>query len=178
GRECKVPTQCGRNRLSILSYSKSSRLASVTEARSSGRFEISRVIAAAGRYKPGASPGFVSRRTHLKSLFLHRKGIQQEIPDTALIPLSLLVSFWKPVSLSRLARPPRALRSARPRVRGSQLIRSEVAHLPTTSRKDRDQFLPKLCRPTCSCLRRRNAPYPAPCVCRDRRSIFDYQLRL
>src|SRR5207248_869573 len=98
GREGRVPTQFGRNRLSILLYSKPSHLTGATEAHSSGRFEISRVIAAAGRCKPGASPGFVSRHIPLQLLFPHHKRIQPEIPDMALTPPSESVSFWKRVS--------------------------------------------------------------------------------
>src|ERR1700761_9677352 len=93
GRECKVPTRSGRNRPSILWYSKASRLTDATEARTSGRFEIFRVIVAAGRCKPGASPGFVSRHTGLKLRLRHRKQIRPEIPDTAVILPSESVSF-------------------------------------------------------------------------------------
>src|SRR6266542_2554123 len=85
GRECRVPARSGRNHPSILLYSKSSRLTCATEARSSVRFEISRVIAAADRCKRGASAGFVSRHIRLQSLLLHRKQIRPEIPDMAVI---------------------------------------------------------------------------------------------
>src|SRR5947207_10613841 len=95
GCECRVPNRSGRNRPSILLYSKSSRLTCVTEARRSGRFEISRVIAAADRCKRGASLGFVSRHIRLQSLLLDRKQIRPEIPDMALIPPDESVSFWK-----------------------------------------------------------------------------------
>src|SRR5919204_6766406 len=98
GRECKVPTQSGRNRPSILLYSKASRLTGATEVRRPCRFEIFRVIVAAGRCKPGASPGFVFLHTGLKSLVPHRKQIRPEIPDMGVTPPSESVSFWKRVS--------------------------------------------------------------------------------
>src|SRR5262249_39027934 len=123
GREYRVPARSGRNRPSILPYSKSSRLTGATEARRSGRFEISRVIAAAGRCKPGASPVFVSNHTRPQSLLPHRKRIRPEILDMALTPLAESVSFWKRVWLSRSTMPSRALHSARPRAPVSRLIR-------------------------------------------------------
>src|SRR6266480_5963826 len=85
GRECRVPARSGRNRPSILLYSRSSRLTCAIEARSFGRFETCRVIAAAARCKPGASQGFVSRHTRPQPLLAHRKRIRPEIPDMALI---------------------------------------------------------------------------------------------
>src|SRR6476660_9501838 len=112
GRECRVPTRYGRNRPSILLYSKASRLTGATEVHRSCQFEIFRATVAAGRCKPDASPGFVSRHTGLKSRLRHRKQIRPEIPDTAVIPPSEPVSFWKRVSPLRLMTPSRALHSA------------------------------------------------------------------
>src|SRR5712675_314885 len=88
GRECRVRVRSGRNRPSILLYSKSSRLTAAIEVHRSCQFEISRVLAAVARCKQDASPGFVSRCTRLQSLVPHHKGIRPEIPDMALIPPS------------------------------------------------------------------------------------------
>src|SRR5438046_10303416 len=99
GREYRVPTRSGRNRPLILLYSNASRLTDATEARKSGRFEVSRAIAASDRCKLGASPGFVSRHTRPQLLLPHRKQIRPEIPGTALIPPDESVSFWKRVFL-------------------------------------------------------------------------------
>src|SRR6476660_9605343 len=111
GHECRVPARSAQNRPSILLCSKASRLTGATEVHRSYRLEIFRVIVAAGRCKPGASPGFVSRHTGLKSRLRHRKQIRPEIPDTAAIPPSEPVSFWKRVSPLRLTPPSRALHS-------------------------------------------------------------------
>src|SRR6266511_4749652 len=128
GHECRVPDRSGRNRPSILLYSKSSRLTCATEARTAGRFEISRVTAAAGRCKPDASPGFVCRDTRPQSLLPHRKQIRPEIPDMALIPPAELVSLWKRVSLLRSTTPLQALHSVLPRAPVSRLILCVAAH--------------------------------------------------
>src|SRR5439155_17686498 len=97
GRECRVPARSGLNHPSILLYSKSSRLTAATEVHRSCQFEISRVLAAAARCKPDASPGFVSRHTGPQSLLPHHKRIRPAIPDMALTPPSESVSFWKRV---------------------------------------------------------------------------------
>src|SRR6476469_4188809 len=121
-RECRVPALSGRNRPSTLLYSKSSRLTCATEARSSGRLELSRVIEDADQCKPGASPGFVSRRIRPQSLLPHHKQNRPEIPDTALILRAGSGSFWKQVLPLRSKTPRQALDSALPRARVSRLI--------------------------------------------------------
>src|SRR6476659_1178395 len=123
GRECRVPTRYGRNRPSILLYSKASHLTDAIAGHRSYRLEIFRVIVAAGRCKPDASPGFVSRHTGLKSRLRHRKQIRPEIPDTAVILPSEPVSFWKRVSPLRLTTPSRALHSEQLRAPVWRLIR-------------------------------------------------------